>query len=85
MAHGKKAYGEDSFQKTGVRGFCKPLRISRIKKDGRVRKAELPSFLCLYMYFISQLFYISAVTEGAFQNFAGRIFRKRGIKRLGIL
>ena len=55
MAHGKKAYGEDSFQKTGVRGFCKPLRISRIKKDGRVRKAELPSFLCLYMYFISQL------------------------------
>ena len=55
MAHGKKAYGEDSFQKTGVRGFCKPLRISRIKKDGRVRKAELPSFLCLYMYSISQL------------------------------
>lgn len=50
MEHGKKAYGEDSFQKTGVRGFCKPLRISRIKKDGRVRKAELPSFLCLYMY-----------------------------------
>ena len=32
MEHGKKAYGEDSFQKTGVRGFCKPLRISRIKK-----------------------------------------------------
>lgn len=83
MAHGKKAYGEDSFQKTGVRGFCKPLRISRIKKkDGRVRKAELPSFLCLYMYFISQLsrrarFKILPVA------FFGRA--SRGIKRLGIL
>lgn len=82
MAHGKKAYGEDSFQKTGVRGFCKPLRISRIKKDGRVRKAELPSFLCLYMYSISQLsrkarFKILPVA------FFGRA--SRGIKRLGIL
>ena len=82
MAHGKKAYGEDSSQKTGVRGFCKPLRISRIKKDGRVRKAELPSFLCLYMYFISQLsrrarFKILPVV------FFGRA--SRGIKRLGIL
>ena len=82
MAHGKKAYGEDSFQKTGVRGFCKPLRISRIKKDGRVRKAELPSFLCLYMYSISQLsrrarFKILPVA------FFGR--SSRGIKRLGIL
>ena len=82
MAHGKKAYGEDSFQKTGVRGFCKPLRISRIKKDGRVRKAELPSFLCLYMYFISQLsrrarFKILPVA------FFGR--DSRGINRLGIL
>lgn len=82
MAHGKKAYGEDLFQKTGVRGFCKPLRISRIKKDGRVRKAELPSFLCLYMYSISQLsrrarFKILPVA------FFGRA--SRGIKRLGIL
>ena len=82
MAHGKKAYGEDSFQKTGVRGFCKPLRISRIKKDGRVRKAVLTSFLCLYMYFISQLsrrarFKILPVA------FFGRA--SRGIKRLGIL
>lgn len=82
MAHGKKAYGEDSFQKTGVRGFCKPLRISRIKKDGRVRKAELPSFLCLYMYSISQLsrrarFKILPVA------FFGRASRE--IKRLGIL
>ena len=82
MEHGKKAYGEDSFQKTGVRGFCKHLRISRIKKDGRVRKAELPSFLCLYMYFISQLsrrarFKILPVA------FFGRA--SRGIKRLGIL
>lgn len=82
MAHRKKAYGEDSSQKTGVRGFCKPLRISRIKKDGRVRKAELPSFLCLYMYFISQLsrrarFKILPVA------FFGRA--SRGIKRLGIL
>lgn len=82
MAHGKKAYGEDSFQKTGVRGFCKLLRISRIKKDGRVRKAELTSFLCLYMYFISQLsrrarFKILPVA------FFGRA--SRGIKRLGIL
>lgn len=82
MAHGKKAYGEDSFQKIGVRGFCKPLRISRIKKDGRVRKAELPSFLCLYMYSISQLsrrarFKILPVA------FFGRA--SRGIKRLGIL
>lgn len=82
MAHGKKAYGEDSFQKTGVRGFCKPLRISRIKKDGRVRKAELPSFLCLYMYSIYQLsrrarFKILPVA------FFGRA--SRGIKRLGIL
>ena len=82
MAHRKKAYGEDSFQKTGVRGFCKPLRISRIKKDGRVRKAELPSFLCLYMYSISQLsrrarFKILPVA------FFGRA--SRGIKRLGIL
>ena len=55
MEHGKKAYGEDSFQKTGDGGFCRPLHISRMKKDGRIRKAELPSFLCLYMYFISQL------------------------------
>lgn len=50
MEHGKKAYGEDSFQKTGGRGFYGPLHISRMKKDGRIRKAELPSFLCLYMY-----------------------------------
>lgn len=50
MEHGKKAYGEDSFQKTGDGGFCRPLHISRMKKDGRIRKAELPSFLCLYMY-----------------------------------
>ena len=76
MAHGKKAYGK------GLMGFCKPLRISRIKKDGRVRKAELPSFLCLYMYFISQLsrrarFKILPVA------FFGRA--SRGIKRLGIL
>jgi hypothetical protein len=47
MEHGKKAYGEDSFQKTGGRGFCRPLHISRMKKDGRIRKTELPSFLCL--------------------------------------
>lgn len=82
MEHGKKAYGEDSFQKTGDGGFCRPLRISRIKKDGRVRKAELPSFLYLYMYFISQLsrrarFKILPVA------FFGRA--SRGIKRLGIL
>lgn len=78
----RKHMGKDSFQKTGVRGFCKPLRISRIKKDGGVRKAELPSFLCLYMYFISQLsrrarFKILPVA------FFGRA--SRGIKRLGIL
>lgn len=47
MEHGKKAYGEDSFQKTGGRGFHRPLHISRMKKDGRIRKTELPSFLCL--------------------------------------
>lgn len=60
MAHGKKAYGEDSFQKTGVRGFCKPLRISRIKKDGRVRKAELPSFfMFVHVFYISAILYLS--------------------------
>ena len=82
MAHGKKAYGEDSFQKTGVRGFCKPLRISRIKKDGRVRKAELPSFLCLYMYSISQL-----SRRARFKILPVAFFERasRGIKRLGIL
>ncbi len=83
MEHGKKAYGEDSFQKTGDGGFCRPLHISRMmKKDGRIRKAELPSFLCLYMYFISQpsrraRFKILPVA------FFGRA--SRGIKRLGIL
>ena len=40
MEHGKKAYGEDSFQKTGDGGFCRPLHISRMKKDGRIRKTE---------------------------------------------
>ena len=82
MEHGKKAYGEDSFQKTGVRGFCKPLRISRINNDGRVRKAELPSFLCLYMYFISQLSRRARFTLLPVAFF-GRA--SRGIKRLGIL
>ncbi len=82
MAHGKKAYGEDSFQKTGVRGFCKPLRISRIKKDGRVRKAELPSFLCLYMYSISQL---SRRARFKILPVAFFVRASRGIKRLGIL
>lgn len=82
MEHGKKAYGEDLFQKTGDGGFCRPLHISRMKKDGRIRKAELPSFLCLYMYFISQpsrraRFKILPVA------FFGRA--SRGIKRLGIL
>lgn len=61
MEHGKKAYGEDSFQKTGVRGFYRPLCISRIKKDGGIRKAELPSF-----FMFVNVFYISAVTESAF-------------------
>lgn len=82
MEHGKKAYGEDSFQKTGGRGFCRPLRISRMKKRRQGPKAESPSFLCLYMYFISQLsrrarFKILPVA------FFGRV--SRGIKRLGIL
>lgn len=83
MEHGKKAYGEDSFQKTGVRGFCKPLRISRIKKKtAGSEKRNCHLFLCLYMYFISQLsrrarFKILPVA------FFGRA--SRGIKRLGIL
>lgn len=87
MAHGKKAYGEDSFQKTGVRGFCKPLRISRIKKTAGSEKRNCHLFyVCtciLYLsYFISQLsrrarFKILPVA------FFGRA--SRGIKRLGIL
>lgn len=82
MEHGKKAYGEDSFQKTGVRGFCKPLRISRIKKRRQGPKSGIAIFFCLYMYFISQLsrrarFKILPVA------FFGRA--SRGIKRLGIL
>ena len=81
MEHGKKAYGEDSFQKTGGRGFCRPLRISRMKK----RRQGPKSGIAIFFMFV-HVFYISAVTEGAFQNFAGRVFRaSRGIKRLGIL
>ena len=70
MAHGKKAYGEDSFQKTGVRGFCKPLRIFRIKK----RRQGPKSGIAIFFMFV-HVFYISAVTEGAFQNFACSFFR----------
>ena len=77
MEHGKKAYGEDSFQKTGDGGFCRPLHISRMKKDGRIRKAELPSFLCLYMYFISQ-----PSRRARFKILPVAFL---GIKRLGIL
>ena len=55
MEHGKKAYGEDSFQKTGDGGSCRPLHISRMKKDGRIRKAELPSFyVCTCILYLSR-------------------------------
>lgn len=54
MEHGKKAYGEDSFQKTGDGGFCRPLHISRMKKDGRIRKTELPFFyVCTCILYLS--------------------------------
>lgn len=70
MEHGKKAYGEDSFQKTGDGGFCRPLHISRMKKT-----AGSENGIAIFFMFV-HVFYISAVTKGAFQNFAGRIFRK---------
>lgn len=83
MAHGKKAYGEGLISKDRSQGILQTFaHFPHKKKDGRVRKAELPSFLCLYMYFISQLsrrarFKILPVA------FFGRA--SRGIKRLGIL
>lgn len=60
MAHGKKAYGEDSFQKTGVRGFCKPLRISRIKKRRQGPKSGIAIFfMFVHVFYISAILYLS--------------------------
>ena len=60
MEHGKKAYGEDSFQKTGVRGFCKPLRISRIKKRRQGPKSGIAIFfMFVHVFYISAILYLS--------------------------
>lgn len=44
MEHGKKAYGEDSFQKTGDGGCCRPLHISRMKKTAGSEKRNCHLF-----------------------------------------
>lgn len=55
MEHGKKAYGEDSFQKTGGRGFCRPLRISRMKK----RRQGPKSGIAIFFYVCTCILYLS--------------------------
>lgn len=71
MAHGKKAYGEGLISKDRSQGILQTFAHFPHKK----RRQGPKSGIAIFFMFV-HVFYISAVTEGAFQNFAGRIFRK---------
>ncbi len=83
MAHGKKAYGKGLISKDRSQGILQTFaHFPHKKKTAGSEKRNCHLFLCLYMYFISQLsrrarFKILPVA------FFGRA--SRGIKRLGIL
>lgn len=82
MEHGKKAYGEDSFQKTGDGGILQTFAHFPHEKRRQDPKSGIAIFFMFVHVFISQpsrraRFKILPVA------FFGRA--SRGIKRLGIL
>lgn len=81
MEHGKKAYGEDSFQKTGDGGFCRPLHISRMKKTAGSEKRNC------HLFYVCTCIISQPSRRARFKILPVAFFGRasRGIKRLGIL